>query len=55
MDDTELSHPNRQFLVTSISRVKDETVSRTVHGLERPFLLLDVEREHVIVVVLPVT
>jgi hypothetical protein len=35
------------------SVVEDETVSRTVHGLESELLLLDLEAEHVIGVVVP--
>jgi hypothetical protein len=55
VDDTEFSHSDRELLVTSISRVKDQAVTRTVHRLQRPFLLLNVENEHVVLVVLPVT
>ncbi len=33
--------------------VEDETVSRTIHGLESELLLLDLEAEHVIGVVVP--
>lgn len=55
MDDTELCHPDRELLVTSISRVKDDTMSRAIHRFQSPFLLLNIEREHVILVVLPVS
>lgn len=54
VQDTELSHTDRQLLVAAIATVKDETVSRTVHGLQRPLLLLDGESKHVVLVVLPV-
>lgn len=55
MDDTELGHADGQLLVTPVPRVEDQTVAGTVHGLESPFLLLDVEHEHVVFVVLPVS
>lgn len=55
MYDSKLGHPNRQLLVRPVARVEDEAVTRTVHRLETPFLFLDVEREHIVFVVLPVT
>ena len=55
MDNTKLCHPDRELLVTSIPRIKDYAVSWAVHWLQRPFLLLDVERKHVVLVVLPVS
>ena len=55
MDNTKLCHPDRELLVTSIPRVKDETMPRAVHRFQGPLLLLDVEREHVVFVVLPVS
>ena len=54
VEDTKLGHANGELLVTPVARVEDETVPWAVHGLESPLLLLDVEREHVILVVLPV-
>lgn len=53
VDDTKLRHPDREFFVASVPSVKDKTVTRTVHGLQRPLLLLDVENEHILLVVLP--
>jgi hypothetical protein len=55
MDDAKLGHPYRQFFVATIARIEDQTVARTIHGLERPFFLLNVQSKHVIFVVLPVT
>jgi len=55
VDDTELGHADGELLVTAIFRVEDEAVARAVHGFKGPLLLLDVEREHVVLVVLPVT
>jgi len=54
MDDSEFCHPDGQLLVATVARVEDQAVAGTVHGLERPFLLLDVKDEHVVFVVLPV-
>jgi len=54
VDDTKLRHTNWQLLITSITRVEDEAVARTVHRLERPFLFLNVEDKHIFFVVLPV-
>ena len=51
---TKLCHANRELLVAAISRAEDEAVAGTVHGFERPFLLLDVQREHAVLVILPV-
>ena len=51
--DTEFSHADRQFLVAAIAAVEDETVPRAVHGFQSPLLLLDGQREHVVLVVLP--
>ena len=55
VNDTELSHTDRQLLVATITGVEDEAVSRAVHRLECPCLLLDIEGKHVILVVRPVT
>lgn len=30
-------------------------MTRTIHGLERPFFLLNVQGEHIIFIILPVT
>ena len=54
VEDAELGHADRQLLVRAVARVEDEAVARAVHRLERPLFLLDVEREHVVLVVLPV-
>ena len=54
MDDTELRHPDRQLLVTSIPRVKDDAMPRTIHRFQSPLLFLDIKCEHVVLVVLPV-
>ena len=55
VDDAELRHPDWELLVTSVPRVKDDTMPRTVHWFQSPLLLLDIEREHVLLVVLPVS
>lgn len=55
VNDTELRHPDWQLLIASVATVEDKTVSRTVHRFQRPFLLLHIEREHVIIIILPVT
>ena len=55
MDDPKLGHSYRQFFVATIARIKDQTVTRTIHGLERPFFLLDVQGEHIILIFLPMT
>jgi hypothetical protein len=54
VQNTKLGHPNRQLLVRSLSRVKDEGVTGTVHRLQGKLFLVDVELEHVFGVVLPV-
>ena len=55
MDNTKLCHPDWELLVTSIPGVKDETMPRTVHRFQTPLLLLNVEREHAVLVILPVS
>ena len=55
MDNTKFRHPDRELLVTPIPRVKDETMPRAVHRFQSPLLLLDIEREHVILVILPMS
>jgi hypothetical protein len=52
--DTKFGHPDRQFFVTPVPGVKDEAVTGAIHRLESPRLLLDVDYEHVVLVVLPV-
>lgn len=54
VDDPELGHADREFFVTAVARIEDQAVPRAVHRLERPRLLLDRQREHVVLVVLPV-
>ena len=55
VEDTELGHTDGKLLVTTVARVEDEAVTGAVHWLERPFVFLDVEGEHVVLVVLPVS
>ena len=52
MDYTELGHADRQLLVTSISAVEDQAMTGAVHRLERPFFLIDIQGEHIVLVVL---
>lgn len=55
MDDTKLSHADRQLSVAAVARVEDEAMSWAVHGLESPLLLFHAEGEHDIFVILPMT
>jgi len=55
MDNTELSHSDREFLVTAITRIEDQAMSGAVHGLQCPFLLLDIKGKHIVLVILPVS
>lgn len=55
VQNTELGHPQRQLFVTPLPRVKDQTVSGAVHGLDGELFLVDREAEHVFGVILPVT
>jgi len=55
VQNTEVCHPDREFSVRSIPRSEDESVRRTVHGFESESFLFDIEFEHVLGVVLPVT
>ena len=51
---TKLGHPQGQFLVTPLPRVKDQAVSGTVHRLDSKLLLVHRKTEHVVGIVLPV-
>jgi len=48
---TKLSHANGQFSVVTSPRAKDKTVAWAVHRLQGPDILLDLEGEHVLVVI----
>jgi len=54
MDNTELSHSDREFLVTAITRIEDQAMSGAVHGLQFSILLLDIKGKHIVLVILPV-
>ena len=51
---TKLGHPQGQFLVTPLPRVKDQAVSGTVHRLDSKLLLVHRQTKHVVGIVLPV-
>lgn len=51
---SKFGHPQRKLLDRPRSGVKDEAVPRAVHRLERKLVLVDVEQEHVVLVVLVV-
>ena len=55
MNDTEFCHSDREFLVTSVTAIKYQAMTRTVHWFQSPFLLLYVESKHVVFIVLPVS
>lgn len=55
MQNTKVCHPNWELSVTPIPRSENQTMSWTIHRLESEFLLLDLELEHVVGVILPVT
>ena len=55
VDDTKLSHSDWKLLVAPVAGVENQTVSRTVHRLEGPLLLLDIQGKHVVLVILPVS
>src|SRR6266404_8969147 len=42
VDDAKFGHSNGEFFVTTITRIKDQTVTRTIHGFEGPFFFLNV-------------
>lgn len=53
VNDTEFSHTDWEFFITTIPRIEDQAMPRAVHRLECPFFLFDVKDEHVVFVVLP--
>lgn len=55
MQDSKVGNPQRQFPVTSFTVGEQDKVTRAVHRLEGPFSFLNVQFEHVILVVSPVT
>ena len=55
MQHSEIRNSQRKLPVAPISIAKEDAVTRAVHRLERPLALFNVELEHVILVVIPVT
>jgi hypothetical protein len=55
VQNTKVSNAHGQFTVTTITVAKQNKVSWAVHGLQSPVALLDVQFEHIIRIVLPVT
>ena len=55
MDDAKFGHSDGQFFVTTITGIEDQAVTRTIHGFEGPFFFLNIQCEHVVFVILPVT
>jgi hypothetical protein len=53
MDDAEFRHTNGKLTVAAVSAVEDHAMTRTVHGFQRPLLLVYVKEEHVVLVVRP--
>ena len=51
---SKFSHPDRQLFITPVPGIKDKTVTWAIHRFQGPGLLLDIERKHVILVILPV-
>jgi hypothetical protein len=52
--DTKLGETKGQLSVTPLPAVKDQAVSRAVHGLDGELLFVYLETEHVLAVMLPV-
>ena len=55
VENTEIGKAERQLTVRTLTDTKHQAVSRAVHGLESKSILLNIEREHVLLVVLPVS
>lgn len=53
--DTEIGETERELTVRTLTNTEHQAVSRTVHGLESKGILLNGEREHVLLVVLPMS
>lgn len=53
--DTKLGQSNGKLLERSGARIKDKTVTGTVHRLQGKLVFVDVEEEHVLLVVVVVT
>jgi hypothetical protein len=52
MKDTKVSHSDREIFIRTNLIIKHEAMSRTVHRLHSESLLLDLEKEKVVLVVL---
>lgn len=52
MKDTKVSHSDRKIFIRTNLIIKHEAMSRTVHRLHSESLLLDLEKEKVVLVVL---
>ena len=55
MQNTELGKSQRQLLVGSFPGVEDQTMTGTIHRLQREGVFIDLQLEHVLGVILPVT
>lgn len=54
VQDTKIRDSQRKLTITTVTVTKEHEVTRAVHGLQRPLSLLDVQLEHVVLVVRPV-
>jgi hypothetical protein len=52
---TEIGNSHGQFSVTTLTVREEQTMTRAVHRLQGPLILLNLEGEHVVLVMLPVT
>lgn len=55
VQNTKVGDAHGQLTVTTITVAEQNKVTRAVHGLQSPLALLDVQFEHIIRIVLPVT
>lgn len=55
VQNTKVGNAHGQLTVTTITVAEQDKVSRAVHGLQSPVPLLNVQFEHIIRIVLPVT
>jgi len=55
VENTKVGNSHGQLSVTTLTVREKETVTRAVHGLQGPLILLNLEGEHIVLVMLPVT
>lgn len=55
VQNTEVGNSHGQLAVTTLAVTEQDEMCRAVHGLESPLALLNIQLEHIVLIVIPVT